>query len=334
MLDGRIAYKKIVRIDNKDTIEILFQIDQDILKIILPVKSLFSSSTYIFILWIIFLSVVLLIISLVFSKNQIKSILELTNAADIYGRGGNISKFKPSGAAEIRRAGLAFLKMKERIEKQTAKRTQMLAMISHDLKTPLTRIRLQTELMEDSSDKQELLHDIESMQHIVNSYLDFAKGEGGERFIQVDINYWIRQYIALKWKDYQIEFDLENKQCLVQIKSHAFARAIGNIIENAIKYADKIMISTKINDSEVMINIEDNGPGVHDNERGKLFRPFYRGDKARSMGSSSSVGLGLAITKEIINGHYGAIKVDNSKNLGGLLIKITLPIVNNTNSGE
>ena len=323
ILDAKIRKKNVVKINKEGKIEVLFLIKNSTLKITFPAKLLVNPTVYIFVLWLIFLTVLLLSISLIFSKNQIKSILTLANAADQFGRGisGEL-KYKPSGALEIRKAGFAFLKMKERIEKQIAKRTRMLAMISHDLFTPLTRMKLQIELMAKSEEILELEKDIISMQHMVKSYLDFAQGESGEELQTIDLYSWIPSII--KKCSHDIELVIPPSS-YIQIKVIAFERAISNIINNAIKYSTKIKISVYSNDSNMIIRIEDNGIGIRDEEKLLVLKPFYRSDKARSLNNSGNVGLGLAITKEIIINHKGTITLQDSKKLGGLLVKISLP---------
>lgn len=314
--------------DNK-LIEIYLEINKEgVLRITIPAKALINPSAYVFVLWFVFLGLILLTISLVFTRNQIKSILELTNVAEAYGKGGDIKDFKPSGAKEIRRAGLAFLKMKDRIERQATKRTQMLAMISHDLKTPLTRMKLQVELMDDESEeREELKYDIDSMQHMIASYLDFARGEGGEEFKEIELSKWIGDYIKNKWDD-KIDLNIADNQCFSRIKPHSFTRALTNLIDNAIKHSTKVKISVYCNVENVSIDIEDNGPGILDKDKQNVFKPFYRADKSRPLDSFASVGLGLTITREIIRGHYGSISLYDSTKLGGLLVKIKIPKIN------
>lgn len=327
-LERRINTDALVRINNDDKIEVLIQVGEDLLFITFLAKLLLNPTTYIFVIWVVFLTVILLSVSLIFSKNQIRSILELAEAAKAYGSGRKDYYYKPSGAREIRKAGLAFLKMRDRIERQTAKRTQMLAMISHDLKTPLTRMKLQVELMEDSEEKDELEYDIKTMQHMIDSYLDFARGEGGEDFIEHDFNLWIAKYLEAKWSKQRIKLIKSKEQIIVQIKPHSFGRAISNVISNAIKYSTKIKISVYSEEQNAVIAIEDNGVGIKDELKKKVLKPFYRCDESRSPGGSHSVGLGLAITKEIAIGHYGSIFLGDSKTLGGLMVKIKIPKIN------
>ena len=324
-LQDKTDYTSVVVLDKNDHVNLYIQLANDLLKIKLPYKSLLNPTTYIFVLWIFFLTIFLLSVSLIFSKNQIKSIIDLTEAAENYGRGDKKNTYKPSGAKEIRRAGLAFLKMRDRIERQAAKRTQMLAMISHDLKTPLTRMKLQVELMDDSEEKEELQYDIKSMQHMIVSYLDFARGEGGEEFEDVDIIQWIRSYIQNKWARDNISLDLSEAAINIRIKPHSFERAIANLVSNALKHSTKVKISVYSDEDSAFIIIEDNGKGIKKSERTLVFKPFYRSDKSRSLANVSSVGLGLAITKEIVAGHYGTISLDDSVELKGLLVKVQIP---------
>lgn len=328
ILNAKITEKNIVKLNNDHKIEASFQLASGVLHITFPAKLLLNPTVYIFVLWLIFLTIILLTVSIIFSKNQIKSILALADAADEFGRGIQKTKnFKPSGALEIKKAGLAFLKMKNRIEKQITKRTNMLAMISHDLRTPLTRMKLQLELMEISEETEGLKLDILTMQQMINSYLDFAKGENTEEFEVVFIYSWIASFLN-KWSHIDIELiNLDNiNNVQIQIKPNSFERALANLIGNAIKYSTKIKISLQTNNSYVIIRIEDNGIGISDEEKPFVFKPFYRSDKARHLDDSGSVGLGLAITKEIINDHKGFIYLEDSRGLGGLLVRIELPL--------
>ncbi len=327
ILSKKIVEKNIVSLKNDSKINIAIQLDNGVLEIDIPAKLLINPTTYIFILWLIFLTILLLSVSLIFSKNQIKSILELAKVADAFGRGVNINiNYKPTGAKEIRHAGIAFLKMKDRIEKQLTKRTQMLAMISHDLRTPLTRMKLQLALMENSQNIEYLNKDIESMNEMISSYLDFARGEGGEDFQVVEINDWLLQYLASEYTDKNIEFETKER-LQVNIKPFAFQRVIVNLLSNAFKYGTKVKITIQSDKNKLLISVEDNGEGIKEEDRINVLKPFYRSDEARSLSSSGNVGLGLAITKEIVNDHKGDISLSKSQDLGGLLVLITLPII-------
>lgn len=327
VLDAKVHIPSVVKINEDRKVEALFQVEEGVVKAVFSAKLLVNATSYIFVLWMVCLTVLLLLVSLLFCRKQIKSILELAAAADSFGRNKKLdSQYYPSGAREIRRAGIAFLKMKERIERQVMKRTQMLAMISHDLRTPLTRMKLQLELMEDSADKTELAHDIETMRQMIDSYLAFARGEGGEEFKAVNLVSWFENYLGTKWNNHDIEFAPKQKAITGMIKVQSFERAISNLVGNAIKYAKQVRVSLFKKDSYITIIIEDNGKGIKDEEKALVFRPFYRSDKSRAIETGGSVGLGLAIAKEIIIAHNGTIELENSRELGGLLVKITLPV--------
>ncbi len=326
ILSIKIDYPNIVKLSRSKEIEVLLQLQNGVMQVSFPSKILINPTVYIFISWLIFLTIILLTISLLFSKNQIKSILLLTDAADKFGSNDNTQPlvFKPSGAKEIRKAGIAFLRMKERIEQQISKRTQMLAMISHDLRTPLTRMKLQVELMEDSEETEYLKQDINAMQSMIASYLDFATGECAEEFQTIKISVFLTEFIK-KWPNFEINLVIHTKYDRIRVKPLSFERAISNIIANAMRYATMANISVYSNKHNFTIDIEDNGSGIKETEKTFVFKPFYRTEKSRTLDNSSNVGLGLAISMEIIHDHSGNIVLIDSKALGGLLVRITLP---------
>jgi two-component system osmolarity sensor histidine kinase EnvZ len=327
ILTNKVNKANIVSLYDQRKIEIFFPFKDGILKISFAAKLLLNPSTYIFVLWLVFLTLLLLSVSLIFSKNQIKSILELAKAADSFGRDiKRPTSYKPSGALEIRKAGLAFLKMRERINRQITKRIEMLAMISHDLRTPLTRIKLQLELMNDCEEKEDLSQDVEIMKQMLDSYLDFARGESSEQFQQINLYDWVYEFIHTKFTMKQIKFTSSIKDATCYIKAIAFERAISNLINNAIEYSTIIHIALYMKATYLIIDIEDNGAGIKDDDKDLVFKAFYRGDQSRSINIAGNVGLGLAITKEIIIDHFGNISLQDSKNLGGLLVRIKLPM--------
>lgn len=326
-LDDAIDRKKDVYIAENGKIIVDVETKRGIFQVELSSKPILNPTTYIFVLWIVSLTVVLMIISLLFSRNQIRSIIELTSAANTFGNSKiiNQTRYKPSGAKEVRLAGLAFLRMRDRIERQIAKRTQMLAMISHDLRTPLTRIKLQTAIMEPDEGIKEIEQDVSNMENMISSYLDFVRGEGGENFQNVDISLWIKDNIKYaKIGMFDMIYDLI-PDIRLNIKPNALLRAISNIIGNAEKYANIIKISCYKENNDIIITIEDNGTGIKDEDKKRVFSPFFRADLARGIGDNGSVGLGLTISKEIIIAHNGKIFLEDSKELRGLLVKIILP---------
>ena len=329
VLDAKLKKKNIVKLGNEGKIEVLVELGSGVMEIWLASKILINPTTYIFVFWIIFLTIILLSVSLILLKNQIRSILDLTSMANAFSMGQkNISNFKPAGASEIRMAGIAILKMKERIEKQSSNRAQMLAMISHDLRTPLTRMKLQVELMEDSDDKNDLQQDLDSMKQMIDTYLDFARGEGGEEFQTIKINGFLQNFIKTKWSNSNIEIalNIDTKSSCAKIKPLSFERAISNLLSNALRYGNRARITlSKINDA-LQIDVEDNGSGIKDADKDLVFKAFYRSDKSRKLSHLGNVGLGLTIVKEIIIAHFGKIHLLDSKDLGGLLVRITLPV--------
>ena len=313
-------------VNDESEIQILIQMDDGYLKIRRSAKPLINPTTYVFAIWMVSITCILLAVAIIFSRNQIRSILELASA--IFSLNNTESqRYKPSGALEIRRAGLAFIRMKERIERYITKRTQMLAMISHDLKTPLTRLKLQLEIMDQSEETDNMKHDVVSMQQMISSYLDFARGEGGEELCKVHSLDWFQSNIALhNYGNLLIAFSEQIENPEIMIKPIAFKRAIENIITNAAKYATRLIVEIRLEDEQVIINLDDNGIGISDDEKVKVFKPFYRSDSARHIDSQGSVGLGLSITREIILGHNGDIILYDSI-LGGLGVRIVLPAI-------
>lgn len=303
----------------------MLQSDQVIL-IEMPVKPLINPTTYIYILWIVGANILLLIVSLIFSRNQIRSILDLAAATDEYGRGKQM-EYRPSGATEIRMAGSAVIRMRDRIEKQLAKRTRMLAMISHDLRTPLTRLKLQLELLDDEEYVNEMQRDIHNMEQMINSYLDFARAEGGEEFQEVDLKRWMSHQISqVKYPDLEVSFSKCSGEIPYKIRSSAMQRVFNNLVSNAQRYATKLNVTIEKVGADIVLSFEDNGPGITDDQKPLVFKMFYRSDESRHLGDDGNVGLGLAICSEIVQGHNGQITLHDSKKLGGLLVRIILPL--------
>lgn len=303
------------------TVTVDIELDNGLLSIYLPHKRVLTPTTLIFVAWIVILTILLLSISIIFMKNQIKAILDLTKAADAFGSGKSSFEYKPSGALEIRKAGIAFLKMKSRIESYISKRTQMLAMISHDLKTPLTRIKLALDLMQNTEEVNDIKKDVHDMEHMIGTYLDFAKGEKGEDFTLIELDDYIKSIIKqFRFSKLEIVLNLNCSQRL-KIRIYAFKRAVYNLLDNASKYASKIQISSYVKNDKIFIDFEDNGVGISDIEKDKVFAPFYRIDYARNINNKASVGLGLSITQEIILSHKGDVILLDSKNLGGLNVR-------------
>lgn len=316
---------------NDDLLIVRIQLRNGVLNFYVPEKRINSSSKYVFTLWMILTSILASLIAILFLKNQIKSIKGLSDAAEKLGRGGDAPNFKPSGAREIRSVGISFIRMKERIMRQIASRTQMLSAVSHDLRTPLTRMKLQLEMMPEDEAVLELKSDISDMEKMINEYLDFSKSGGVQREETKGVNIKdfldkIVIYYQKMHRDINHQLDLA-EDFVIPIKKNALKRAIRNLIDNSFHYGDKVEILAKISGNNLKIIVDDNGCGIPVAKRNDIFKPFYRIDNSRNLDKTNAAGgagLGLAIVMDIINSHGGQIKVDDSP-LGGLRMNISLP---------
>lgn len=309
-------------------VEIRVQMSEGILNVSLPQRRLFSSTTYIFLLWMLVVSIVLLVIAILFMRNQIRPIRRLAISAEHFGKGRDVKNFKIEGSKEVRQAGAAFLEMKNRIQRQVSQRTEMLAGVSHDLRTPITRLKLQVAMLGDGPDIYEMKRDIDHMQNMIDGYLNFVRGEGKESTALTDICDILRDVTNLtKRNGTEVFLDLnDNTSLKMFIRPTAFKRCLSNLLNNASKYADSVWVSaSKEKEDEVRITIEDNGPGIDDDKLEDVFRPFYRVDSSRNV-ETGGVGLGLPIVMDIIHSHGGEIKLSRSEKHGGLKAEISLPI--------
>jgi len=290
-----------------------------------PVKNIFSSSIFGFVLWMIGTSLLLFVVAALFLRVQVRSIAQLATAAEDFGKGIN-TKFKPYGSVEVRRAGLAFTKMKERILRQISERTQMLAGVSHDLRTPLTRMKLQMAMLPDSKENQEFLQDIDEMEKMLDGYLSFVSGEGGEKPTFVDINEMVSSIINKyrKNSNAMIRYSTNYDVSAVQGREQALRRAITNVIENAFHYGKNIAVKLESDSKRLELSIDDDGPGIPEDKRDDVFKAFYRVEGSRNK-ETGGVGLGLAIAKDVIVSHGGSIQLSDSE-LGGLRVLISLPL--------
>ena len=260
-------------------------------------------------------------ISLVFLKNQTRPITRLAKAAEKFGRGEEIEEFKPSGAAEIRQAGYEFDKMRKRIIRHLNQRSEMLSGISHDLRTPLTRMKLQLAFIKDQALSNKLSEDILEMEKMLNEYLQFTSSSYLEKDKRFNLSELLFEVID-KYNNENIKKNLAPK-IYFNGRKNLIQRCINNLIDNAIKYAEEVNVELIKKDENLFIKIDDNGPGIPEEEYDNVFKPFYKIDKGRA-GAKSSVGLGLSIASDIIRSHGGNIKLERSK-MNGLGIKIFLP---------
>lgn len=309
---------------NENVVLIDIELPSEVLNFIVPKKRLENPTTYIFIIWMTGTSAFFFVLSLIFSKNQIRPIIKLARVAEKFGKGIAIKDFKPEGALEVRKAGIAFLKMKERIEKQISYRMEFLSGVSHDLRTPLTRMKLELAMCKDTIAK-EIEEDVSEMEKMINSYLDFARGEGTEKSDLVFINELLENIVANYIKQRKkIKFSFD-KKIQIFLKTQAITRAICNILDNSFKFATKVCICGQQEEENYTIMIDDNGPGIPEDERENVFRPFYRIEGSRN-NNTGGIGLGLSIVRDLISNHGGSITLDDSKILKGLRVIIKLPI--------
>jgi two-component system osmolarity sensor histidine kinase EnvZ len=295
------------------------QIKEGVLSFRVSPKRMLFSSTYVFLLWVFASTFVLLLLTILFAKNQIRSITKLSHFATKASRGGNVARFIPSGAREVRTAGYALLKMRQTLEETVKQKIEMLAGVSHDLKTPITRMQLQLALMNDDKNVSALKEDLVQMNSTINDYLEFARGEEMFSTKFYDIEKLVAKIIP---ENFDIELQIKGV-IRVSVNQSQFLRAVANFINNAQRFASKIIVKIYENSNDVFIEVHDNGPGISEQDMKKVFTPFYRVDNSRNR-DSGGIGLGMSISRDIIFRHGGSVTLHKSY-LGGLLVIIRLP---------
>jgi len=306
----------------KELIDIRIKYDAGYFKFLVPKDRVTSSSARIFALWITVPAIIMVMISLIFLKNQTRPIINLARAAEKFGKGEKIEKFKPSGALEIRQAGHEFDKMRKRILRHLNQRTEMLSGISHDLRTPLTRMKLQIAFITDKDLAKKLAEDVNEMEKMLNEYLQFTSSSYIEKGEMFNLSELIDQTV-MKYNNKNIQKDLVPR-AYINGRKNLINRCINNIIDNALKYGNKVEVKLSKENKNLLIIIDDDGSGVPKKEYENVFKPFYKIDKGRTE-SKSSVGLGLSIASDIVRSHGGNIVLDKSK-MNGLSVKIFLPV--------
>ena len=306
---------------HKELIEIRIPYKKGFLQIFFPKEKIAPSSARIFGLWITLPGILLILIALVFLKNQTRPIVSLAKAAEKFGKGESIEGFRPSGAKEIRQAAYEFDRMSKRITIHLNQRSEMLSGISHDLRTPLTRLKLQLALIKQQDLAKKMSGDIEEMERMLNDYLEFASHQKKEKAELTDLNILIKD-IVQKYDSNKIRLILE-ENIKISLRGNAIKRCLTNLIDNSFSYGKSVEIFTKKTSNKVIIIVDDNGPGIPESEYQNVIKPFYRIDKSRGQ-NKSGVGLGLSITNDIIRSHGGSINLEKSP-LNGLRVKITLP---------
>jgi two-component system osmolarity sensor histidine kinase EnvZ len=305
------------------TVRIEVQLTDGILDVITDRERLFSSTTYIFVMWMVGTSMVLFAVAVVFMRNQIRPIRRLAAAVDSFGKGHDVPNFRPEGATEIRQAAAAFNVMRERIQRTMTQRTEMLAGISHDLRTPLTRMKLQLALLGDNDAKEALESDLTEMGKMVEEYLAFARGESAETVISADLGQIVESVVSgARLENADITLDTSGS-LVIPVKQNAIKRAITNIVNNAVLYGGKASVSATRHGEMVEIIVDDDGPGIPESEREAVFKPFYRLDSARNP-DTSGTGLGLTIARDVVRAHGGDLVIESSPT-GGNRARIWLP---------
>jgi len=317
--------------EDDDFIVVRIQGREGVISFDVPVKKITSSSAYVFTFWMMLTVVITSWVSIIFFRNQIRSIRILNDAAEKFGRGQDVPGLKPSGSEEVRSLTIAFIKMKERVMRQIEQRTEMLSAVSHDLRTPLTRMKLQLELMAPSEEISDLKKDISDMEKLVEEYLDFVRGDDREKIKLVRVkkflheelvNYYLKMNRSIKG-EINLADDLE-----IPLKKLALKRALTNLIGNAFNHGKHVEFSARISDKNLILMIDDDGCGIPKSERENVFTPFYRLDNSRNLdgkNSSGGSGLGLAIAMDAVTSQGGKIKLSDS-HLGGLRVVIFIPV--------
>jgi|TARA_B110000495_G_C22972592_1_gene570976 two-component system osmolarity sensor histidine kinase EnvZ len=305
----------------KNAIEIKIKSQDEVLEFLVPKEMVSSSSVRLFVLWTTLPSILLIIVALIFLKNQTKPLVKLAKAAERFGKGDYVNDFRASGSLEIRKAAFEFDRMAKRINRHLNQRAEMLSGISHDLRTPLTRLKLQLAMLKQKDLSNKMSKDIDEMEKMLNHYLQFAKTQTQENTSKIDLVVLFNS-IKNQFDSKKLTFTNKNE---IELKGRptALKRSFENIIQNGLTYGNKVFIDIQKGNNRALITIEDDGPGIPEDQYKNVFKPFFRLDKSRSL-NKSGVGLGLAIVEDIINSHGGSIQLGKSK-FNGLQVKITLP---------
>lgn len=323
-MQGRVAVPyRIAASDDPWGIRIEAQLPDGVLAVEVPRKRLYSPTTYIFVMWMVGSSLVLFAIAMVFLRNQVKSLRRLAAAADSFGKGRPVPFFRVEGATEIRQAALAFMTMRDRIRRQIRQRTQMLAGVSHDLRTPLTRMKLALELLGNDPAVEELKSDVVEMERMVHGYLDFARGEGTEEPVETDVSLLLEDIAAAMRREGTALSVAAGPECVMPVRPNALRRCLGNLISNARCYGTHVWLTGIALADGVDVVVDDNGPGIPEADRDRVFRAFVRLDTSRNP-STGGVGLGLTIARDVARSHGGDVRLETSPR-GGLRARVHLP---------
>jgi two-component system osmolarity sensor histidine kinase EnvZ len=329
----REALKRPFRVDfvtfrAEKMIAIDVQLDGGVLNVQAPRRRLFSSTTYVFVLWMVGSSILLFSVATVFLRNQVNAVRRLSRAVDEFGKGRDVPDFPAEGAFEVRQAARAFNIMRGRIKRQISQRTDMLAGVSHDLRTPLTRMKLQLAMLGreiDPEDIAALKDDAAEMERMLDAYLAFARGEGNEDSVPTDMADLLEGIVGRYRRDgAAIALNHEHARRTIALRPVAFERCLGNLIGNAVRYGKKVAVSAAVHDNVLDVAVEDDGPGIPADKREDVFRPFTRLEESRNP-KTGGVGLGLTIARDIVRSMGGDITLGGSS-MGGLQVNVRLPL--------
>jgi two-component system osmolarity sensor histidine kinase EnvZ len=307
-----------------ETIAIRVGVPEGVYVILSPERRIYTPTTQVFIIWMTGSSILLSAIALLFMRNQIRPIRRLAEAAEAIGKGRDVPLFKLEGASEVRQAGAALMVMRDRLKRQITQRTTMLAGVSHDLRTPLTRMKLQLELMPHSDETRELGSDILEMETMLDAYLAFARGEEGEPAVLTDLGELLGEVVlAARRQNARIRLNVP-EGAAVTLRRNAMKRCLANLIGNAVRYGKESQVNVAVHSNAVDIVVDDDGPGISPDRREEVFRPFTRLEESRNV-DTGGVGLGLTIARDIARFHGGDIVLEDSP-LGGLRARVWLPV--------
>lgn len=302
--------------------------DKGVLNVLIPRRRMNASNPHLLLVWMTATSLALTTVAVLFLRNQVRPIRDLSTVAAAFGRGRSLP-FRPSGAEEVRRAGIAFLDMRARIERQMQQRTRMLSGVSHDLRTPLTRMKLALAVSERTPEVAELERDVQEMEHMLDAFLAFARGEAGESSVETDpveLAEEIAEDARRRGREVTVMAEVETPgRRLMEMRRQAVKRCIVNLVENALAYGDTVSLSVRLASKSIEFAVEDDGPGIPPESREEVLRPFARLDEARSQNIASGVGLGLSIALDVARSHGGSLSLEDSPRLGGLRAVVRLP---------
>lgn len=315
---------RVVLHPSEQTVEIDVQLQHGVLTVVTPDWRFYAPTNTIFVWWLIGSAVVLFAVAILFMRNQIRPIRRLAEAAELFGKGRDVPGFKPEGALEVRQAARAFQQMRDRIHRQIRQRTEMLAGVSHDLRTPLTRMKLQLEMLPAAPEVEDLKGDVQEMEQMVGAYLAFARGEGGEAPQPIDLRLLLQEVVEGANRSGGSAVLVPGADAVLSARPQAIKRCLGNLVMNARRHAPHVWVSLAVSGGNVIVLVDDDGPGLPQELREKVFRPFFRAEPSRNSATGGS-GLGLTIARDVARGHGGDVQLEQSP-AGGLRAVVRLPL--------